>query len=119
MLSVRIGPGEPSFDKLRIFMYYLYILKSTEGKYYTGITKNLSKRLSQHQTGFGAQYTKRDFFKLVFSEEIKNRLDAEKRESQIKGWTKVKKEAMINKDFSLLRRLSKNHGLNEGLSGAE
>ena len=100
-------------------MYYLYILKSNENMFYVGITKNLSKRIFQHQSGFGANYTKRDNFQLVYSEEYRTRFDAEKREKQIKGWTRSKKEALINKDFSLLKQLAKNHELVEGSFGSE
>ena len=100
-------------------MYHLYILKSPNGKYYTGITKNLSKRMLQHRLGRGADYTKRDTFQLAYSEKHNSRSDAEEREKQIKGWSRAKKEALIRKDFSLLKQLSKNHEVDEGLIGAE
>jgi putative endonuclease len=37
---------------------YTYILKCSDGSYYTGSTKNLSRRLYQHQSGEGANHTK-------------------------------------------------------------
>ena len=99
-------------------MYYLYILQS-ETKLYIGITKNLDCRLKQHRSGHGADYTSNfSDGKLVYSETFKNRENAEKREKQLKGWSRQKKEALINQDFLLLKKLSssKNSELDEGKS---
>jgi putative endonuclease len=43
--------------------------------------------------------------KLLFKEEFSSRIEATKRESQIKGWTRSKKLALIKGDFSLLKKL--------------
>jgi predicted GIY-YIG superfamily endonuclease len=43
--------------------------------------------------------------KLLFKEEFSSRIEATKRESQIKGWTKRKKLALVNGDLSLLKKL--------------
>lgn len=40
-------------------MGYMYILKCSDGSYYTGSTADLGRRLWQHQNGEGANYTKR------------------------------------------------------------
>ena len=97
-------------------MYYLYILKSNT-KLYVGITKNLDCRLKQHRSRYGAVYTKafKDL-ELVYSEIFDFRSDAERRELQIKGWNRKKKEALINQDFLLLKKLAKgkNPVLDEG-----
>lgn len=45
--------------------------------------------------------------KLVYHEEFENHEDAVKREKQVKGWSRAKKEALINDDFEKLRALSK------------
>ncbi len=48
---------------------YLYILKCSDGTYYTGSTKDIELRLQQHQNGEGANYTKRRLpVKLIYSE---------------------------------------------------
>jgi predicted GIY-YIG superfamily endonuclease len=47
---------------------------------------------------------------LVFSEEFSTRYDALERERQIKGWSRLKKEAMIKKDWDALTVLSKSRG---------
>lgn len=96
------------------YMWYVYILQS-DTNYYIGITENLDTRIKHHQAGYGADYTKRfNTFKLVYSETYSTCLEAEKREKQLKGWNKGKKQALINQDFPLLKKLSKNSGLVEG-----
>lgn len=48
---------------------YMYILKCANGKYYTGSTKSLDRRLEEHQSGLGASFTKKHLpFKLVYVE---------------------------------------------------
>jgi len=90
-------------------IYYLYILKCQNGKFYTGTTNNLNKRLKQHQTKInGAKFTKDFHFKeYVYHEVFQTRALAMKREKQIKGWSKIKKEALIAKDYKKLKELSR------------
>jgi putative endonuclease len=38
---------------------YMYILEYADGSYYTGSTKNLKLRLTEHQIGEGANYTQK------------------------------------------------------------
>ena len=40
-------------------MAYCYILRCSDGSYYVGSTTDLARRLSQHQEGLGAEYTRR------------------------------------------------------------
>lgn len=89
--------------------FHLYILQCQNGKYYTGTTNNLEKRLKQHQSKInGAKFTKDFNFKeLVYSEVYETRALAMKREQQIKGWSKAKKEALIRNDIEELKKLSK------------
>lgn len=76
---------------------YMYILECVDGSYYTGSTKDLQIRLAQHQAGEGANHTKKRLsVKLVYFEEY-NRIDeAFYREKQVQGWSRKKKEALIN-----------------------
>jgi len=76
---------------------YMYILRCCDGSYYTGSTKNLEKRLWEHQNGMGANYTKKRLpVELVYFEEY-DRIDvAFYREKQVQNWSKKKKEALIN-----------------------
>lgn len=75
----------------------MYILRCSDGSYYTGSTKYLETRLIQHQTGQGANFTKKRLpVELVYFEEH-SRIDiAFHREKQIQGWSRRKKEALIN-----------------------
>jgi putative endonuclease len=51
-------------------MVWMYILECSDGSYYVGSTKNLDRRLSEHQEGLGARYTTRQLpVKLVYCEE--------------------------------------------------
>ncbi len=87
---------------------FMYILECSDGTYYTGSTKNLEKRLREHQNSKGAYYTKRrQPVKLVYFEEYKRVDEAFYREKQVQGWSRKKKEALINGKYELLPRLSK------------
>ena len=89
-------------------MYYIYILRSAENDLYIGQTNNLDKRVKEHVEHLekAAKFTKEhDGFKLVYKELFGTRLDAMRRENQLKGWTRAKKEALISGDFELLKRL--------------
>ena len=73
------------------------MLLSSDGTYYTGSTKNLVRRIAEHQAGLGANHTmKRLPVKLIYYEEF-TRIDwAFNREKQIQGWSRKKKESLIN-----------------------
>ena len=87
---------------------FVYVLKCSNGKYYTGSTTNLEKRLWQHQNGKGSNFTKAHLpVELVYVEEFERIDDAFYREKQIQGWSRKKKEALIAKDFDLLHELAK------------
>ena len=89
-------------------MFYVYILRSSDNQLYIGQTNNLVNRENQQITkGSKAAKFIRDGkeFQLVYSEEYPTRLEAMRREKQLKGWTRVKKEALINGDLALLKKL--------------
>ncbi len=87
---------------------YMYILLCCDDTYYTGSTKSIEKRLEEHQKGLGANYTKKKLpVKLIYFEEY-NRIDeAFYREKQIQGWSRKKKEALMNGESYLLPNLAK------------
>lgn len=89
-------------------MPYVYILKCADGSYYTGSTRSLQKRLAEHHAGEGANHTKKRLpVELVYFEEY-DRMDvAFYREKQIQGWSRKKKEALINGEYDDLKRLAK------------
>jgi len=80
-------------------MYTVYILKTSKNTLYTGICKDLKKRLNEHRT-HGKKSSKYmrsfDSFNLAYTEEVKTRSIALKREAEIKKLTKGQKEILIN-----------------------
>lgn len=90
-------------------IYCVYILKCSDDTYYTGITSNLDKRLLEHQSGKHIDsYTfLRRPVSLEFYAEFTNVELAISSEKQIKKWSKVKKEALINGEFDKLPNLAK------------
>lgn len=90
--------------------FHVYILKCSDGSYYTGHTDNIEGRISQHEQGLiQSCYTfdKRPVG-VVFVETFASRGEALGSERQIKGWSRRKKEALINEEFDLLKYLSMN-----------
>ena len=88
-------------------MGYVYILLCNDNSYYTGSTINLELRLTQHQVGEGANYTKNHLpIKLVYVEVFQSIDLAFFREKQIQGWSRKKKEALITSNAHLLPSLS-------------
>jgi predicted GIY-YIG superfamily endonuclease len=78
--------------------WYVYIAKSRLDFYYTGITNNPEKRILKHNNGQGSQMAKQQgpFVLMYVSPEFPNKSEARKREDQIKGWTRYKKEKLIS-----------------------
>ena len=89
-------------------MAWMYILECADGSYYVGSTKNLERRVAEHQQGLGAKYTSNRLpVKLVYGEEYERVVDAYAREKQVQGWRRAKREALINGDPELLPALAK------------
>jgi len=66
-------------------MYYVYVLQSElDNKFYTGFTKNLEKRMEEHNSGISRSTKGRIPFKLVYYEFCLNLKDAMKRERYLK-----------------------------------
>ena len=88
---------------------YVYILKCPDKTYYTGVTTNLFERLNEHKDGkYQESYTyKRRPVDLVFYCEFTDITIAIGFEKKIKKWSKRKKEALINGEYSELINLAK------------
>ena len=90
-------------------MYAVYILLCTDGSYYTGLTNDFDKRMWQHDTGYFQEcytYNKRPL-KIVWQTRVETAEEANKLERQIKGWSRKKKEALMNGDIDKLKEFSK------------
>ena len=75
---------------------YCYILKCSDGTFYTGWTTDPERRVTQHNKGIGAKYTStRRPVKLVYLEQHSNRTDAMKRELAIKKMKRVQKSKLV------------------------
>jgi putative endonuclease len=76
--------------------YNVYIMTNRNRTLYTGVTNNLSGRISQHKQGFGSTFTsKYKINQLVYYEEYNDINEAILREKQIKGWLREKKIKLI------------------------
>jgi putative endonuclease len=86
----------------------MYILVCSNGKYYTGSTKHLEKRIEMHQKGEGSNFTKKYLpVELVYFEEFTRIDHAFNREKQVQGWCRKKKEALINGESDKLHEMAK------------
>lgn len=76
--------------------FYIYILECSDKSYYVGCTNNLETRLKQHnESKSGAHYTKtRRPVSLKYKEQFQTLLEARRREVEIKGWRREKKEKL-------------------------
>jgi putative endonuclease len=76
--------------------WYVYILQCSDRTLYTGIAKDIEKRLAQHNSGTGARYTRgRAPVELVFVEGMRCHGDALRREYQIKRMSRAQKRKII------------------------
>jgi putative endonuclease len=77
-------------------MYYVYILSCSDGTLYTGSTNDLEKRLETHNTGKCAKYTRgRLPVVLKYSETFATKIEALKREAEIKRLSRNKKLSLL------------------------
>jgi putative endonuclease len=76
--------------------YYVYILSSTNGVLYVGMTHDLVRRVAQHKRRELPGFTKRyNVDRLVYFEQTHHVDAAITREKQIKGWVREKKVVLI------------------------
>jgi putative endonuclease len=103
VLSLSKGPS----IKVRL-SGWLYILRLKSGAYYIGATTDLDQRYKDHGSGKATRTTKLDPpAELIYSEKFETFVEARCRESQIKKWSRAKKEALVAGDFEKLRLLAK------------
>ncbi len=90
-------------------MFYVYILKCSDGKFYTGSARgSLERRVNEHNAGIYESWTaKRLPVMLVYHEEFDNPISMIENERRIKNWSHAKKQSLIEGDFDNLKKLSK------------
>lgn len=85
-------------------MYFVYLAKCEDGSIYTGITTDPKRRLKEHQSGMGGNYTRaKKVIEILYTEEFPTRSLASRRESEIKGWSRQKKLNLIKFGKPVLR----------------
>lgn len=86
---------------------WVYILKCSDGSYYTGCTTNLEQRIQEHNFKKYDNYTSTRLpVELVYCQQFANINETIAAERRIKGWNRSKKEALIKGDFDLLHNLA-------------
>lgn len=76
--------------------WFVYILKCSDESFYTGITWNLKKRISEHNSGTYPNFTKSRLpVSLAYWGKFPDRYKSARREKEIKGWSHKKKELLI------------------------
>jgi putative endonuclease len=87
MQKKRRKKGEP---------WFLYIVECSDGSFYTGVTKDVERRLSEHNKGIASKYTRlRLPVELRYTEEYAGRTEALVRECQVKALPRKKKEELV------------------------
>ena len=96
--------------------FYVYILRCRDNSYYVGQTDDLDKRMAEHQSGVGCDWTRRRRpVELAYHERFPTREEARAAEARIKPWSRVKKEALIRGDWASLKKAAKGKHWNEWL----
>ncbi len=77
--------------------YYVYILTNVTNRVmYIGVTNDLKRRITEHQLGLFRGFTKQyHVHRLVYYEHFNDIRQAIAREKQLKGWSRAKKDALI------------------------
>lgn len=78
---------------------YTYMVRCKDGTIYTGWTTMLERRISEHNSGKGAKYTKsRRPVELIYYEENPSKQQAMRRECEIKKMTRKQKMELVKKN---------------------
>ncbi len=76
----------------------VYMVRCADNSLYTGIAKNINKRIEEHNGVGGARYTRsRQPVQLVYQEPADSRSEASRQEHQIKQLSKKDKESLVLK----------------------
>jgi len=89
-------------------MYFVYIIRRLDDTLYIGVSGSLKQRVGSHKSGKGAEWIKaHPGAHVVYAESHATLGTARRREIQLKGWTRAKKEALIAGDLATLKNLSR------------
>ena len=80
---------------------YMYVVECRDGSYYTGYTTDVKKRISVHNSGKGAKYTRARFpVKLIFAEGFDSKEEAMSAEALFKRKKRPQKERFLSENHS-------------------
>lgn len=81
--------------------WYVYIAQAKTGRFYVGITTDIQARTRKHDSGRGSMFaTEQGPFELVYcSGAYPDKSEARKREIQLKGWSRTKKQKLISGEY--------------------
>ena len=84
-------------------LYFVYMLRCSDGTLYTGITTDPARRLKEHNLGTGAKFTRaKRPVEMVYAERADGRSEASKREAEIKSYTREKKLLLIGSPNNII-----------------
>jgi len=79
-------------------MPYVYMLRCRDGSLYTGIARDLERRLARHQSGKASRYTRARLpVTLVWSREVETWSEALREELRIKALPRPEKEELVSR----------------------
>ena len=79
-------------------IWFCYMVRCSDGLLYVGIATDVAERVKRHNWGVGPEFTaKRRPVELIWSERCGSSLAAREREKEIKGWSRKKKLALVQR----------------------
>jgi putative endonuclease len=78
-------------------MYFVYMVQCSDGTFYTGITTDIQRRITEHNTSpKGAKYTRaRRPVTLVYTKKFRSRVTASRAEARIKSLSRAEKVQLV------------------------
>ena len=88
--------------------FWCYILRCADGKYYTGHTDDLERRIAEHMHGGYCDFTSRRLpVELIWAADFPTRAEALSSELRVKKWSRAKKEALAAGDWKRLSHFAR------------
>jgi predicted GIY-YIG superfamily endonuclease len=88
--------------------FWCYILRCSDGKYYTGHTDDLERRLAEQHNGGYCEFTsRRRPVALLWAQDFPTQHEALQSELTVKKWSRAKKEALARSDWQALLHFAK------------
>ena len=91
--------------------YYVYIMTNRSKTLYIGVTGDIMRRMREHKAHVNAGFTTRyKIDRLVYYERFANPTSAIRRETELKGWLRIRKVKLIVSKNPTWRDLSEDWG---------